>query len=164
MSGGRVYDNDQFADAEAAGVNPYAGAAPNPINTEFAPALRVVSFGYGHGTPPAADITVDVRDWFRDPHIDPELRQLTGLDDRVVMKVLDTEGVYGFLNAMSATITVLLGLRVRTVTVAVGCVGGRHRSVVIAAMLGERARANGWPVEVEHLHVDRPVIQRGDAR
>lgn len=123
--------------------------------------LRVVSFGYGHGEPPpTADITIDVRDWFKDPHVSPELRQMTGLDDPVDEAVLDTPGVTEFGERLFATIEVLLQLRVRTVTVAVGCVGGRHRSVVMARMWGRWAEIEGWSVEVSHRDVDRPVLVR----
>lgn len=122
--------------------------------------LHVVSFGYGHAPAPHADIVVDVRDWFRDPNIDPALRALTGADSRVVAKVLDTDGVYDFLLALFDLTAVLLRQRGRTVTVAVGCVGGRHRSVVIAGMLADRFEAVGWPVRVTHRDVGLPVIQR----
>lgn len=128
--------------------------APNP--------LRVVSFGYGHDAPPAADITVDLRDWFRDPHIDPELRQMTGLDQAVVDKVLGTHGVRRFVSTFGHLALHLMRLRGRTVVVAVGCVGGRHRSVVIADQAALYVRRYGYSVEVQHLHVDRPVLVRGD--
>lgn len=126
--------------------------------------LRVVSFGYGHLDDamdiPPADITVDVRDWFRDPHIDPKLRNLTGLDPAVIQKVMDTRGVQTFVSGLCRVADDLLTLQVRPVTVAVGCVGGRHRSVAIVDLLADRARERGWSVEVEHLHVHLPVVTR----
>lgn len=129
--------------------------------------LLVYSFGYGHTEPlPDADITVDVRRWFRDPHIDPAMRSLTGLDPAVIQNVTDTRGVLDFVNGLYRAASVLLGLRDsddetgHAVSVAVGCVGGRHRSVVIAGLLVNRARAAGWAAEVEHLHIDRPVLKR----
>lgn len=125
------------------------------------PDLRVVSFGYGHradldellgGRP---TIEVDVRTWFRDPHIDPKLRTMTGQDQAVVDKVLGTEGVPAFVSGLYFAARSMLDLRLgQTVTVAIGCVGGRHRSYVLA-------EATGWSVEVEHLHVHLPVIARG---
>lgn len=128
------------------------------------PDLRVLSFGYGHDTPPKADTVEDVRHWFRDPDINPSLRAMTGRDQEVVDKVLGTVGVREYIAALYELTAVRIRLRVRTVTVAVGCVGGRHRSVVIADTLARRAEAVGWSVEVEHLHVDRPVIRRDTGR
>jgi rhodanese/phosphatase family RapZ-like protein len=125
--------------------------------------LRVVSFGYGHGEDlPAADHTADVRDWFKDPHVSPELRELTGRDQAVIDNVLETEGVVDYLDGLYRLANTLRNLQVRTVTIAIGCVGGRHRSVVIAQQLADMAEGAGWTVQVEHLHVDRPVIRRRD--
>lgn len=128
--------------------------------------LLVYSFGYGHHDTLAEhdivpDITVDVRDWFRDPHIDPALREMTGLDQAVVDKVMGTHGVRLFSDDLTGLAIRLCQLRVRTVVVAVGCVGGRHRSVVIADRVAKVALWCGFSAEVEHLHVDRPVIERG---
>lgn len=125
--------------------------------------LRTISFGYGHNEPlPEADLTVDVRPWFRDPHHDPAFKQLTGRDNAVVDRVLATHGVEGFTSAFWGAI-VALGCSKpdRPVTVAVGCVGGRHRSYVIAEYLAGMARSSGWDADTRHLHVDRPVIERG---
>lgn len=115
--------------------------------------LRILSFGYGHGEQaPAADIVIDVRDWFRDP-AKSDLRQLTdtcGAEDLVDDRVVEPDR------------------RKRTVVVAIGCSGGRHRSVVIARELAKIAGQLGWRAEVEHLHVHLPVIERvgegGDGR
>lgn len=124
--------------------------------------LRVVSFGYGHNEPIPQDIrpdiTVDVRDWFRDPH--SELREMTGGDQDVVDHVMGTSGVPLFCDALADLAIRLLQQRRRTVVVAVGCVGGRHRSVVIADRVVTVAERCGYTAESTHLHVDRPVIQR----
>jgi RNase adaptor protein for sRNA GlmZ degradation len=126
------------------------------------PDLRVISFGYGHAEPPApADLTVDLRDWFRDPH--PELQQLTGLDQPVVNAVMATAGVPEFIDDALQLVGQFVERRARTVVLAVGCVGGRHRSVVIADRIAHLAayRLDDWRVEVQHRDVHRPVIQRG---
>jgi UPF0042 nucleotide-binding protein len=125
------------------------------------PDLLVYSFRYGHGELlPTADVVVDVRMRFRDPHIDPQLRGMTGRDQAVVDKVLGTDGVDRYIAALWKVASALLATGTGPVSVAVGCVGGRHRSVVIAAEVARRASAGGWSTVVEHLHVDRPVIQR----
>jgi len=123
--------------------------------------LRVYSFGYGHNEPlPTTDLVADVRHRFRDPHIDPQLREMTGRDQPVIDKVLGTDGVDRYISALWKVAAALLATGTGSVSVAVGCVGGRHRSVVIADELARRATAGGWSTVVEHLHVDRPVIQR----
>ena len=123
-------------------------------------ALQLVSFGFLHGTPPTGDTVEDIRDWFRDPHIDPQLRQLTARDSRVVHKVLSTDGVYAYLNALYDLVAVRLRQGVRTVNVAIGCAGGRHRAPVVVDMLAMRAEAAGYHVEVVHRDIDLPVIER----
>jgi UPF0042 nucleotide-binding protein len=127
------------------------------------PEAVVLSFGYAHGDPPRAEVTLDVREVLRDPHVSPELRQLTGLDPLVRERVLTTPGAAHII----AQTAVLAGefLRVsqaagRQVVVAVGCVGGRHRSVVMADEIAVELRDAGWTVEVQHQHVGRPVVSR----
>ena len=63
-------------------------------------AVRVISFGYGHGAPPPAHITVDVRAHFRDPHVNPDLRNLTAADQRVVRAVMSTPGVRPLISSI----------------------------------------------------------------
>lgn len=123
------------------------------------PTFTVTSFGYGHGAPPSAQITVDVRDWFRDPHVSPELRELTGLDEEVVEKVLNTENVVIFTLGLEQAARAVL-LTGRDVTLAVGCVGGRHRSVVVANTLANFLRIGFWDVQVSHRDIDKDVIKR----
>lgn len=129
----------------------------NPTTT---PRIRfhVVSFGYGHGTPPKADLTIDVRDWFRDPHISPRLRGMTGRDPEVVANVMGTRGVEDAVDRLLALAAVFIDLDGREFTLAVGCVGGRHRSYVIAEQLTARAMARGWFTWTEHRDVDKPVL------
>lgn len=122
--------------------------------------LRVLSFGYGHGegAPPAADITLDVREWFRDPHVSPAMRALTGLDLEVYANVVATPGAVHFVAELHRAAAVLVGLGLGTVTVAFGCIGGRHRAVALARLFAAHARTAGWTTEVHHLDVDQPVL------
>jgi RNase adaptor protein for sRNA GlmZ degradation len=123
------------------------------------PRFTATSFGYGHGAPPPARITIDVRNWFRDPRIDPALRELTGKHPEVIDKVLNTPHVANYLLYQFRAIRAVLRSDC-DVTIAVGCVGGRHRSVVIADTLTAWLDADGWDATVEHRDIDKDVIRR----
>lgn len=117
----------------------------------------ITSFGYGHGPAPEADITLDVRKSLRNPHDDPNMRQLTGLDQAVHEHVLDTPGVWHLIRNLSAVVEDLLDAA-ETVHVAIGCVGGRHRSVAIAEEVAAQIRRS-MAVRVEHRDIDKPVLK-----
>ncbi|MGW3114434.1 RapZ C-terminal domain-containing protein [Streptomyces sp. NPDC001091] len=123
----------------------------------------VTSFGYGHSPAPEADITLDTRRHLRNPHHDPAMRDLTGLDSAVRQHVLTTPGARHLITNTAVMAQILLtdvaDARQRLVTVAVGCVGGRHRSVAIAEEIAVSLRSLGVGVEVEHRDIDKPVIQ-----
>lgn len=124
------------------------------------PQFTVTSFGYGHGPAPAeANMIQNVSGWFRDPHVSPELRELTGKHPDVASKVRNTPRVLGYLTGLYHAITAVLKDG-GCVHLAVGCVGGRHRSVVIADTLAEWIADEGWPVTVSHRDIDKAVIQR----
>ncbi|RAS59564.1 P-loop ATPase family protein [Lentzea atacamensis] len=120
--------------------------------------LRVISCGTGHGPAPQADVTVNVAAWFRDPHVSPTMRSMTGCDTEVVHNVLRTPGAAGFIDRLFKLVTVLVELGVGTVTVVVQCIGGRHRSVVISDQLVLRALSVGWVARVHHRDIDKPVL------
>lgn len=96
---------------------------------------------------------------FRDPHIDPALRGLTGKHPDVIDKVRNTPRVLGYLTGLFHTVTAALKDG-GDVHLAIGCVGGRHRSVVIVDTLAEWLADEGWDVTVGHRDIDRDVIQR----
>jgi len=122
--------------------------------------VRIISFGYLHGGPPPAQITIDLRELFRDPHIDPAMRELTGLDQAVVDNVLAQPGARRFAVDLTECLTGLSTVT-DTVTVAVGCAGGRHRSVVLANLLANWFADYGYgAATVEHRDLDKPVVQR----
>ena len=125
--------------------------------------MVTTSFGYLHGEAPQADITIDTRRQFRNPHHHPGMRYLTGLDSAVRQHVLNTPGVRTTINN---TARMALDLfhevadpRSRLVTIAVGCAGGRHRSVALAEEIAAALRARGIGLHVEHRDVTKPVIQ-----
>ncbi|MFH8805291.1 ATPase [Streptomyces sp. NPDC017936] len=124
-------------------------------------AVRVVSFGYGHGDAPAAHLTLDLRAHFRDPHVSPAMRELTAAHRRVRRIVLGTPGVKALLTATVRAVQAYdAGPSARDTVIAVGCAGGRHRSAVAADVLARRLRRRGHEVTVEHRDLHRPVIAR----
>lgn len=122
------------------------------------PHVKIISFGYGHADPPPAHLTLDVRTHFRDPHVSPELRHLTGTDQAVIDAVMATSGVHELINAVLAAVAAFRAAPTPSpVTVAVGCVGGRHRSVVIASFI---AALLPGKVGLVHRDIGQPVIGR----
>lgn len=126
----------------------------------------ITSFGYRHGVPPSsADLVLDVRDLIRDPHVDPQLRQMTGHDDLVVTKVMGTPGAQALVDVIVQAVTVAAQpfnatYQPADIHVAIGCQGGRHRSVVLAEQVTQALRDNGHEAAAVHRDIDRPVVQR----
>jgi UPF0042 nucleotide-binding protein len=123
--------------------------------------LRVVvsSFGYKFGSQVEADWVVDVR-FLRNPFWDPELRPQTGLDAVVRDYVLadpHTEELCDRLSELLSWASTHYAAKGRRhLHVAVGCTGGRHRSVVVAEELARRLRAENLQVTVRHRDVGKP--------
>lgn len=97
--------------------------------------INVLSFGYKYGIPVDADLVLDCR-FIPNPHWIPELRPLTGLDDAVYSHVLSSDGVADFVksyvNVVEKMIPGYLTEGKKYVTIAIGCTGGKHRSVSVA--------------------------------
>ncbi|GAA2870582.1 RNase adapter RapZ [Streptosporangium fragile] len=122
----------------------------------------MTSFGYLHGQPPAAHLTIDLRQHFRDPHVSPELRYLTAHDEPVGATVWGTSGIAGLVEATAAAVIAFLsGPSAGPVLVADGCAGGRHRAPVFANRLAAQLRASGLTVALHHRDLDKPVVERG---
>lgn len=123
--------------------------------------VTVVSFGFGHGAPPAAHVVLDLRHHFRDPHVSPGLRGLTAADRAVRKAVLGTAGIRPLLRSqVKAALAFHRGPSAGPLTIAVGCVGGRHRSAVVAHVLARRLRRRGLEVVLQHRDIERPVLAR----
>ena len=115
--------------------------------------INVVSFGYKNGLPVDADLVVDCR-FLTNPHWVPELRPMSGLDAPVREYVLGQQGAKEFLDGYVELFGVVAAGYTREgksyASLAMGCTGGRHRSVAMAEELGARLRARGFEVQVNH--------------
>ncbi len=119
-------------------------------------AINVVSFGFPKGLPREADLVFDLR-FLRNPHYDPALRPLTGHDAAVAAYVTADSDYAGFWQRLTGFLDPLLPRHVaegkKYLTVALGCTGGRHRSVLVAERLADHLRRSGWRTEVTHREI-----------
>jgi len=120
--------------------------------------VTVASFGFKYGLPLDADMVVDVR-FLPNPHWVPELRPLPGTDQAVRDYVLAQDGTGLFMARLEALLEVALPGYVQEgkqyLTVAIGCTGGRHRSVVLAEELAGWLTDKGYRSHVTHRDVER---------
>ena len=118
----------------------------------------VVSFGFKHGVPLDVDLMFDCR-FLPNPYWDESLRSHSGLEPEVRAYVLDRPETLLFLDKLDDLLAMLIPAYVKEgksyLTVAMGCTGGRHRSVVLAEELSRRLAAHGLPTTVFHRDVDR---------
>jgi len=119
--------------------------------------INVLSFGYKYGIPVDADLVLDCR-FIPNPHWIPELRPLTGLTPQVSQKVLGSEGVADFVHAYVSLVNSMLDGYMREgkkyVTIAVGCTGGKHRSVAITEEIAHQLSQIGSEVSAHPTHRD----------
>lgn len=153
--------SDIVIDTSELNTHQLANAVTDQFAGSAAPSMRVtlVTFGYKYGLPTDADQVADAR-FLPNPFWDPELRPLTGRDERVAEYVLSRPGAGEFVDAFARMLApVLDGYRrenKRHATIAVGCTGGKHRSVAIAEDLARRLRAlPGTAVTVKHRDLGR---------
>ncbi|HZJ51216.1 MAG TPA: RNase adapter RapZ [Actinomycetota bacterium] len=122
----------------------------------------VISFGYKYGLPLDADLVLDVR-FLPNPHWVPDLRPLTGLEQSVKDYVLGHSVTTVFMDRLCDLLEMLLnGYQEEGrhyLTVAIGCTGGRHRSVVLSEAIGATIRDLGFRAKVVHRDVERPQAQ-----
>ena len=113
----------------------------------------ILSFGFKYGIPVDADFVFDVR-FLANPFWEEDLKKLTGLDKKVQDFVLKQEGAENFSKTIIELINVTTPGYVREgkkyVTVAIGCTGGKHRSVTIAEKVAQELKSNGAKVRVVH--------------
>lgn len=120
--------------------------------------VTLLSFGYRYGIPPSAELLFDVR-FLPNPHFEPALRPRTGLERDVARFVLDHERTRELLERLGAFLDYLLARYDAEgkayLTIAIGCTGGRHRSVAVSEAIAERLRAAGREVNVQHRDVEK---------
>jgi UPF0042 nucleotide-binding protein len=118
----------------------------------------VLSFGFKHGVPLDVDLMFDCR-FLPNPYWDESLRSHSGLEPQVREYVLDRPETLAFLDKLDDLLAMLVPAYMKEgksyLTVAMGCTGGRHRSVVLAEELSRRLDAHGIPTTVFHRDVDR---------
>ena len=115
--------------------------------------ISVTSFAFRQGLPREADLVLDVR-FLINPHYVQNLREKSGLDEEIISYVKTDPDFEGFFARLCAMVLPLLPRYTeegkRYITIAIGCTGGRHRSVMVAEHLAGRLREAAHPVQVRH--------------
>jgi UPF0042 nucleotide-binding protein len=118
--------------------------------------LFVTSFAFRQGVPRESDLVFDVR-FLKNPHYDPELRPLTG-EDAAVQRAIDSDADFqAFFDSLTGMLEILLPRYAQEgksyLTIAVGCTGGRHRSVYVARKLSDWLIVRDWRVRLHHRDI-----------
>ena len=120
--------------------------------------VEVISFGYKYGLPVYADLVMDVR-FLKNPYFEPSLRPLSGKTEKVRSFVLNSDQTCLFLQKYFDLLDLLIPQYENEgksyLTIAVGCTGGRHRSVVIARQLCDHLTALGRKTELTHRDINK---------
>ncbi|MGD8952152.1 MAG: RNase adapter RapZ [Desulfobacterales bacterium] len=120
--------------------------------------IQVLSFGFKHGIPGDADLVIDVR-FLVNPYFVPELKDLDGETEAVKRFVLKNDDARLFLSKYFDLVDYLIPLYEKEgkayLTIAIGCTGGRHRSVAIARRLYEHVQTAGREVVITHRDIDQ---------
>jgi RNase adapter protein RapZ len=151
---------DVLIDTSSLNVHELATKVASMLSVGQRPVVRatVVSFGFKYGIPVDADMVVDTR-FLPNPHWEPELRPMNGLDAEVRDYVLGQPAAAEFLDRLEALLeTIYVGFlaeRKHYLNLAVGCTGGKHRSVAMAEAVGERMSKRGVETLVVHRDLGR---------
>jgi UPF0042 nucleotide-binding protein len=137
----------------------------SPLSERELMDVNVFSFGFKHGMPEEADILIDVR-FLPNPFYDPVMRNLDGNDERVASFVLDHPKTKEFFSAWTHMLEVVLpGYAAEgkpTLSIAVGCTGGQHRSVAIANATAAFLRERNYRVTLSHRDLALAVPRMGE--
>lgn len=151
---------DLVLDTSALNIHELRGRMRDAFGDEQDSAIRItiVSFGYKYGLPVDADMVVDCR-FLPNPHWIPELAPQTGQDAAVRDYVLSQPGAADFLHAYTEALEIMLSGYERSgkhfLTLAVGCTGGKHRSVAISEEIAAKLKANWQAVQISHRDLGR---------
>ncbi|WP_147821378.1 RNase adapter RapZ [Salidesulfovibrio onnuriiensis] len=119
--------------------------------------VHVVTFGFKYGVPLEADLVFDLR-FLPNPYFDESLREMSGKDEAVAKYVLGQEPGITFKTKFLDFLTYMLPLYAQEgryrMTVAIGCTGGRHRSVSVAEEVYQKLKSDGYSVAIEHRHLE----------
>lgn len=151
---------DQLIDTTDLNVHSLAQELRTRFATpEAGTTLSIMSFGFARGVPRNADLVLDMR-FLRNPHWDPELKPMTGLDAPVADYVAADPAYAEALDRIDGLLALLLPRYAAEgksyLTVAFGCTGGRHRSVHVAETIGSRLRARGFSPTILHRDLVQP--------
>lgn len=120
--------------------------------------VNILSFGFKYGIPDESDLVFDVR-FLPNPFYDPQLRDFSGLDAPVRGYVMGHDVSVRFMESLHGMLHFLMPHYVTEgksqLIVSIGCTGGRHRSVCLAAELFAGLGPSGWPAVVHHRDIDR---------
>ena len=122
--------------------------------------VSVVSFGFRYGIPADADLVFDVR-FLPNPHFVPRLRPFSGKDQRVARYIRSFPQTGEFLRRIESLLAYLIPHYIREgksyLTIALGCTGGRHRSVALAETIRRALQKKGYTAKVVHRDLDKSV-------
>ena len=122
--------------------------------------IYVTSFGYRHGVPPDSDLVFDVR-FLPNPNYIPKFKKLTGRHPSVARYIRSFPQTIEFIDRISQLLVYLLPHYIREgksyLTIAFGCTGGHHRSVMIADQIRKNLADAGYRVKVTHRDSTKPV-------
>src|SRR4051812_25615115 len=153
-------DADLVIDTSSLNVHELRAKMDAQFAGEEEPELRatVMSFGFKYGLPVDADLVADMR-FLPNPHWVPELRPFTGLNEEVSASVFNQPGAKEFRDRYAERLRLIAaGYRregKRYVTIAIGCTGGKHRSVATSEKLAARLAAEGVETVVVHRDMGR---------
>jgi len=120
--------------------------------------IEITTFGYLHGPAPKAMMTLDLRDFLRDPaRMSPRLLNMDGRDEEVRQVVLGTPGAGTTLQAAAIFVMGIPEAR-GPVTVAIGCAGGKHRAAAMGGMLAEILTSSRLSVNLVHRDAHHPRV------
>jgi UPF0042 nucleotide-binding protein len=124
--------------------------------------IAILTFGYKYGLPIDVDLVMDVR-FLPNPHYVPELKPLTGRDKPVYNFVMGYDVTKKFIRRYVSLLHFLLpnykNEGKRHLTIAIGCTGGRHRSVAIGEVLAKRLSAGGYKPSLSHRDIRKADIK-----